>query len=42
MGTKLTKTIKQKKNIKCGDCYYNGNCVISIRSCPYLKKTNNI
>ncbi len=31
------KNIKTKKNEKCGDCFYNGNCIISIKSCPYLK-----
>ena len=30
MEFKETKHIKTKKQDKCGDCYYNGNC-------PYLK-----
>lgn len=34
----LVKRIKTKKNEKCGDCFYNGNCQISIKSCAYLKK----
>ena len=33
----LLKKIKTKKNELCGDCYYNGNCIISSRSCQYLK-----
>lgn len=38
METKITKTIKTKKNEKCGNCYYNGNCTITVKSCPYLKQ----
>lgn len=34
----VVKHIKNKKNEKCGDCYYNGNCIISSKSCIYLKK----
>lgn len=42
MEFKTTKTIKTKKSEKCGDCYYNGNCVIKQNSCPYLKKKSEI
>lgn len=33
----LTKKTKKTYNEKCGDCYYNGDCNISTRTCPYLK-----
>lgn len=33
----LLKKVKTKKNELCGDCYYNGNCIISSKSCKYLK-----
>ena len=29
---------KATKREKCGDCYYNGICKISLSSCKYLKK----
>ncbi len=35
--TIIVKNVKNRKNEKCGDCFYNGNCIISIKSCPYLK-----
>jgi len=37
----LVKKIKTKRNEKCGDCYYNGNCIISSKSCAYLKNEKN-
>ena len=40
MGITLTKNKKTILKEKCGDCYYNGNCNISIKSCPYLKIRN--
>lgn len=41
MEAKITKTIKTKIRDKCGNCFYNGSCVIKINSCPYLKKIKN-
>ncbi len=38
MEIKTVKTKKNKIREKCGDCYYNGNCIIHLSSCPYLKK----
>ncbi len=40
MELKITKKTKKEKNIKCGDCYYNGNCIVKLNSCPYLKIKN--
>ena len=37
MEFKETKHIKTKKQDKCGDCYYNGNCTVKMNTCPYLK-----
>ena len=37
MEIKLTKNKKTVINSKCGDCYYNGNCNINSKTCPYLK-----
>lgn len=37
MEFKETKHIKAKKQDKCGDCYYNGNCTVKMNTCPYLK-----
>lgn len=32
---KENKTIRKRE--KCSDCFYNGNCKISLTSCRYLK-----
>ncbi len=40
MEIKFTNKIKTTKNQKCSDCYYNGNCIINSKTCPYLKKEN--
>ncbi len=37
MQIKLTKVTKKTFREKCGDCYYNGSCNISLKTCPYLK-----
>ena len=37
MEIKLTKTTKKITREKC-DCYYNGDCSINLKTCPYLKK----
>ncbi len=37
MEIKITKKVKKVKSAKCGDCFYNGGCFISLKSCPYLK-----
>lgn len=37
MELKETKYIKTKKQSKCGDCYYNGSCIVKMNTCPYLK-----
>lgn len=42
MENKTTKKVKTKIQEKCGDCYYNGNCVIKTNSCIYLKKYEHI
>lgn len=34
----MEKEKKGKTRTPCGDCYYNGNCHIYLRQCPYLKK----
>lgn len=37
MEIKSTKKIKTKISEKCGDCFYNGNCIIKQNTCRYLK-----
>ena len=39
MEIKLTKTTKKITREKCGDCYYNGDCSINLKTCPYLNKS---
>ena len=29
---------KAKLREKCGDCFYNGDCLINLNQCPFLKK----
>lgn len=29
---------KAKLREKCGDCFYNGDCLINLKECPFLKK----
>ena len=29
---------KAKYRDKCSDCFYNGNCLINLNKCPFLKK----
>ena len=38
MEAKISKTVKTKIREKCGNCFYNGNCIIKVNTCPYLKK----
>ena len=33
---------KVKYREKCGDCFYNGDCYINLRECPFLKKRKEI
>lgn len=42
MEIKLTKKKKNIASKKCGDCFYNGECNINLRTCPYLKKSKEI
>ena len=32
------KMKKEKIREKCGDCFYNGNCLINLKDCFFLKK----
>lgn len=32
------KKIKGKQREKCGDCFYNGNCILKLNECFFMTK----
>jgi hypothetical protein len=34
----VIKMKKGKYRDKCGDCFYNGECLINLKDCSFLKK----